>query len=234
MRKDIVGRSKNRKQKNWNMKKVLIVTGFAVVCLSGAGGMFAEGFPAVHEHQVQASMQESIADKIIRFHVIANSDEEWDQDVKLKVRDGVLEYLQPLLRDCANRQESENVINANLDGICKRAEEILKENGVNEQVTAQLDKRYFPIKKYGEYAFPEGEYDALCIEIGEAKGKNWWCVLYPKLCFTDSLYCVTEEEGEEELKKVLTEEEYEEVLQDGDAKIVVKSRFLEWVEQLFE
>lgn len=178
------------------------------------------------------NMQPQIAEKILRFHVIANSDSESDQSVKLKVRNGILEYLAPLFENCENKEDCEAVVYENMENIKIKADEILHSEGYEDTARVSLENRYFPVKKYGEYTFPQGNYEALCIEIGKAEGKNWWCVLYPRLCFVDSLYAVVPEESKEELRGVLSEDEYNAVFTSKDAKIEVKSRFLEWVDNL--
>lgn len=175
------------------------------------------------------SYQSSISDKILRFHVIANSDSDADQNVKLKVRDGVLEYLAPYFESCETKENCENIVIDKKSDIKQKAEEILLREGFDETVNVELTNRYFPVKSYGNYTFPEGQYEALCIEIGEAKGKNWWCVLYPRLCFLDSAYAVVPDESQEQLKRVLSDEEYDSLFTDKDKKIVIKSKTLEWL-----
>ncbi len=180
-----------------------------------------------------ADIQPQIAGKILRFHVIADSDSDTDQTVKLKVRDGVLDYLEPLFENCKDKMDCKAVVSENMENIKYKADEILKAEGFDDTVSVSLKERYFPVKKYGQYTFPEGEYEALCIEIGKAEGKNWWCVLYPRLCFVDSLYAVVPDQSEEELKGVLSEEEYNAVFKSPDTKIEVKSRVLEWIDNIF-
>lgn len=190
-------------------------------------------FPIIKNETQAASIQQSIAEKILRFHVIANSDRPEDQALKLKVRDRVLQYMEPLLKDSKDQKESEQIIEAHLPQIEEQAKLELQEQGSAASVSVSIQNRYFPVKEYGDLVFPEGEYEALCIEIGASEGKNWWCVLYPKLCFVDSLYAVVPDESKEELKTLLTQEEYEAVLQ-SDEKIVVKSKFVEWVQSFWK
>lgn len=178
------------------------------------------------------NVQPQIAEKILRFHVIANSDDCLDQSVKLKVRDGVLEFLEPKFEGCENKSDCEAVVIENIDGIKSKAEEILENEGFDEEVLVSLKERYFPVKQYGQYTFPQGNYEALCVEIGEAKGKNWWCVLYPRLCFVDSLYAVVPKTSETELKNILNDEEYRAIFNDKDTKIEVKSKLFEWIKGL--
>jgi len=209
-----------------NLKKIFIIAGIfvcAAVCVNGIG-----------LHNEKVTYQKSIAQKILRFHVIANSDSNEDQNVKLKVRDGVLEYLQPYFENCKSKPDCKAVIEAKKSEIKNRAEEILRQEGFDESVEVKLQDRYFPVKSYGEYTFPEGEYEALCIEIGEAKGKNWWCVLYPRLCFIDTMYVVVPEESGEVLREVLTPDEYDSVFTDDGRKIVIKSKACEWFENIIK
>lgn len=206
-----------------SLKKKTIVKMFMVGCVV-LGGTFLIGNNKTH--------QKSISEKILRFHVIANSDSEADQNVKLKVRDGVLEYLSPYFENCEDKASCIEVINERKAEIKIKAEEILNEEGFYENVEVEMSNKYFPVKNYGSFTFPEGEYEALCVKIGEASGKNWWCVLYPRLCFLDSVYAVVPGESKEELKCILTEEEYDSIYTDTDKKIVVKSKALEWIKNI--
>ena len=91
------------------------------------------------------------------------------------------------------------------------AEKVIRSHGFSYPVSVSLEDRYFPTKQYGDLTFPPGTYRALCVEIGKSEGRNWWCVLYPNLCFLDTTNAVLPEKGKQQLKKVLTEEEYSEV-----------------------
>ena len=126
-----------------------------------------------------------LADKIIRFHVIANSDTEEDQKLKLEVRDAVVDYVYDRLKDSKSLEESRSIIIENKELIENIAEEVIKEKGYDYTVTSSLSMENFPDKVYGDVIFPQGEYEAYRILIGEAKGQNWWCVMFPPLCFLD-------------------------------------------------
>lgn len=153
------------------------------------------------------SLQEGISDKIIRFHVRANSDTEEDQQLKLEVRNGVMEYLEPLLSESESTDETRRILSENIDEIIEISEKIIIENGYAYNVDVYFNEEYFPLRKYGNAVFPSGEYEAFRIDIGDACGKNWWCVLYPAMCFVETTHAVYDEEGE--LKSVLTDEEFE-------------------------
>lgn len=167
-------------------------------------------------------LQPSIASKILRFHVLANSDDKGDQEVKEKVRDAVGVYLQPLLEDSESLDETKQIIGENMDNIIKVAENTLDENGYKDKVSAQITRTDFPEKTYGPYTFPKGEYDALQIIIGEGEGQNWWCVLYPNMCFRGSVFEVIEEEAGEALREVLSPWEYADVFDSGEVELRFK------------
>ena len=122
-------------------------------------------------------------DGYLRVHIRANSNLETDQSVKYLVRDGIVEYLTPVVAECKTKEEAQKAITESLDEISLLATTILRENGYSYQGRALLKRESFPTRVYGEYTLPNGVYDALIVELGEAKGDNWWCVIYPPLCF---------------------------------------------------
>lgn len=171
----------------------------------------------------QQGLQQGIAEKILRFHVLAASDTKEDQELKLKVRDAVGVYMEEELADALNKSESEELVRLHLGEIEAVAEQTIKEAGYDYPVTASLAYVEFPEKTYGAYVFPAGTYEALEVVIGEGKGHNWWCVMYPNLCFSGSVYEVVDEEAEERLREVLSAEEYEAVFSSGNVKVEWKS-----------
>ncbi len=171
----------------------------------------------------QQSLQQGIAEKILRFHVLAASDTKEDQELKLKVRDAVGVYMEEELADALNKSESEELVRLHLGEIEAVAEQTIKEAGYDYPVTASLAYVEFPEKTYGAYVFPAGTYEALEVVIGEGKGHNWWCVMYPNLCFSGSVYEVVDEEAEERLREVLSTEEYEAVFSSGNVRVEWKS-----------
>lgn len=172
------------------------------------------------------NIQAEIAEKILRFHVRANSDSERDQQVKEEVRDAVGSYIEPKLTDAGTLEETKAIVEENMDGIMETAERVLKQEGEDYTVNAFLTRTLFPVKTYGNYTFPAGEYEALEVVLGEGKGHNWWCVLYPNMCFRGSVYEIVAEEAEEALREVLTVEEYQEVFDSG--KFEIRWKFLEY------
>lgn len=174
----------------------------------------------------ESRLQQELAEKILRFHVVANSDSGEDQEVKLMVRDAVGSYMEPLLEGAQDRGQTVEIVEEHLDEVVRVADRILQENGFSYGAGASVEMAYFPEKTYGQYTFPEGEYLALKVELGESRGHNWWCVLYPNMCFRGSVYQVVEEEAGESLREVLSEEEYEAVLKEGNYQVRLK--FLEY------
>ena len=160
-------------------------------------------------NRIAKPSMEDISEKLIRFHVIANSDSEGDQAVKLKVRDEVLRYISPRLKGAKSIDESREIIKNEDENLIKIAKKTLIENGYDYKLESTLSKEYFPVKTYGNITLPQGKYEAYRIIIGEGQGHNWWCVMFPPLCFVDvSKGQISYNETEKEMKEVLTEKEY--------------------------
>ena len=161
-------------------------------------------------------------ENLIRFHVLANSDSEEDQALKLKVRDKVISYLKPKLEDSESISQSEKIILNEKDKLMDICKETIKQNGYNYDVSINLGYSKFPTKQYSSVVLPAGEYKSLKIIIGKGQGKNWWCVMYPNMCFQGSMYEVIDEKAETSLQEVLTQEEYDSIIEDSDYKIQFK------------
>lgn len=180
-------------------------------------------------------IQQNIASQIIRLHVIANSDMQNDQNLKLMVRDSVIEDMQSALKDASSVNEARNILIKAMPQIQRKAEETIQTAGYDYPVSLSLNKRYFPVKVYGDLTFPAGEYEALCLEIGKASGRNWWCVLFPSLCFVDETYAVVPDESKEKLQDSLSEEEYatlenqEASKENNETGVELRSGFLDWM-----
>lgn len=167
--------------------------------------------------------QRELAQEVFRFHVLANSDSKKDQAVKLKVRDAVIAYMKKEMRSADSAKDTRQWAEDHLEELQCVAERTAAENGYAYGASAEVTTCYFPDKRYGDIVFPKGYYEALRISLGEAGGQNWWCVLYPNLCFTDAVCAVVDEAGKEELASVLTEEEYEMVT--ASDRFQIKSYF---------
>ncbi len=167
-----------------------------------------------------------VADKIIRLHVVANSDSPADQQLKLEIRDRVIKSMSGRFEGLKDIGEVKRVIESSLGEIESIARETIKESGKLYDVKAALAKKDFPTKSYGNLTLPAGSYQALNIVIGKGEGKNWWCVMFPPLCFIDVAHGVVPEETMKELKSSLTEEEYRLLVAEKQpGEIPVKLRF---------
>ena len=144
-----------------------------------------------------------ISDEVFRFHILANSDEDYDQQLKLKVRDKVLLYTESLFEKAKSKEEAENLISNNLQDICNTAQKEVTDNGYDYTVTAQITKMYFTTRTYESYTLPSGMYDALRITIGSGEGHNWWCVMYPSICIS------SEKSQDEAAKETFNDNQYD-------------------------
>ncbi len=149
-----------------------------------------------------------ISSSVVRFHILANSDSEYDQQIKLKVRDGISEYVEGLLKDSKSAAETRKIISENLKNIEDYTDSCIKKYGCTYSAAAAFGNYKFPRREYENATFPGGNYNALKIVLGEGKGHNWWCVLYPQLCFSSSENGELSENGYSDLQNTLTKEEY--------------------------
>ena len=172
-----------------------------------------------------AQIQSALADKLLRLHVIANSDSVEDQALKLKVRDSVLREVQLLTADAGAVGTARQEVEAGLATIQKAAEDVIAEEGYSYDVQLSLGETYFPTKDYGGFALPEGRYDALRVIIGEGEGQNWWCVLFPPFCTTAAF-------EEEAVAAGLDSDEIR--LMSSDGAYELRFRLVEWVSRLRE
>ncbi|MGO5053766.1 stage II sporulation protein R [Lachnospiraceae bacterium LCP25S3_G4] len=198
-------------------KKIMMI-GISILIASAITAVGVRNVRAKEDARKQKA-QEHLATEVLRFHVLANSDSEKDQALKMQVKEAVLAYMKKELPESKDLTQTKKWVGEHEEDIKIIGEEIVKEAGYDYKVTAQLTTCHFPDKTYGDITFPAGDYEALRIEIGDAKGHNWWCVLYPNLCFVDATHAVVPEEGKEELKAVLTEDEYEMVTATSDFKV---------------
>ncbi len=176
---------------------------------------------------------EKKGENLIRFHVLANSDSPEDQKLKLEIRDKIIETMSGDLETSKNVNETRNILQNSLVKIKGTAEEEIYKNGKDYGVSVSLGEHKFPTKMYGSIVFPAGEYEALRVEIGDAKGQNWWCVMFPPLCFVDVKHGLTDEKTKEELKGSLTDEEYYLVyssVNENELPLQLKSKIFELFE----
>ncbi len=168
-----------------------------------------------------------IRDEVLRFHVIANSDSERDQTLKLKVRDGIAEITSSLFAEVSSKEEAKQIAAEHKELIAQKAKEVLAQNGVDSTVTVSLSERFFPTKHYGGVSLPAGKYDALCIEIGQARGQNFWCVMFPSLCIAPASE-IDERQNAQKMDAVLSENAMH-LVQNPSG---VKFKIVEWYNSL--
>ena len=174
------------------------------------------------------AISNNLSNAVFRLHVLANSDSEEDQSLKLKVRDSLLAYMNGLCSNCSTKQEAISIANEHKADFQKIAEETIKENGYNYSVKININNFYFPTKNYGDISLPAGFYDALRVEIGEAKGKNWWCVMFPSLCFIDVSSGIVDDEAKENLEENLEQESYSLISDKNNSEIKLKFKLIEF------
>ena len=173
------------------------------------------------------AISNNLSTAVFRLHVLANSNSEEDQNLKLKVRDSLLNYMNGLCSNCSTKQEAVSIANEHKDDFQKIAEQTIKENGYDYTAKINIDNFYFPTKNYGDISLPAGYYDALRVEIGEAKGKNWWCVMFPSLCFIDVSSGVVDDNAKENLQDNLQKESYDIISDSKKPDIKLKFKLIE-------
>ncbi len=167
----------------------------------------------------ERSIQEEVASQVIRFHVLAESDRHPDQQIKLQVRDRLLEKMSVWLEETETLEETRECLNSHLEELTREAEAAVREAGGTAGVTVEMTRENFPVRVYGQYRFPAGEYETLRVKIGSGGGHNWWCLIFPSLCFQNSLRPVISRDGERKLKYVLSDEAYDSILQKEKVSI---------------
>lgn len=174
---------------------------------------------------------QGLADNVIRLHVVANSDSEEDQALKRDVRDVVLNYMREQLQASRDISQTKILLENRIKDIEQVAGKEVTRQGKNYAVTSSLGSFPFPTKMYGDVTLPAGEYQALRIVIGKGEGANWWCVLFPPLCFVDASHGTVPDSVKQDLKNVLTDEEYRIITtadSDGDIPVKVKFKVVEF------
>ena len=201
-----------KKRFYWKPVEVVLLAGLAVCLLSGGMAM---------------KTQQQLADRMVRLHVLANSDSEADQALKLEVRDAVIERTENLLERASGRQEAEHILQRHLSELEALAEDCVRAAGYAYSVDVELSLTDFPTKEYEGFSLPAGEYLALRVLIGEAAGKNWWCVVFPPLCAavsSDVAVTALAAGLDEEQVRLITEE-------DG---YILKFKAVEWWQSFYK
>lgn len=178
------------------------------------------------------AVSSDIANSIFRLHVIANSNEKGDQELKLKVRDNVLSYMNKICENVTTKEDAILIANEHIDEFKEIALNTIHDNGYDYSVNIRIGNFSFPTKTYGDISLPSGYYDALRIEIGEAKGQNWWCVMFPPLCFVDVSSGIVPDESKETMKSDLSDEEFSLISDNEDSNIKFKFKLIEWFQNV--
>lgn len=184
-------------------------------------------FFIISANSYSKSISDNLSNTFFRLHILANSDSVDDQNLKLKVRDEIIKYMENLTYSENNKEEILEISQMHLNDFKKIAEKVILDNGYDYDVSVNIGNYYFPTKNYGNISLPAGNYDALRIEIGEAKGKNWWCSLFPPLCFVDISSGVIDENGEKYLEENLSNEEFK-IITSNSTEIKLKFKLIEF------
>ena len=169
----------------------------------------------------------SLENSIFRLHVIANSDSEEDQNLKYIVRDNLIEYMNNLCSEVETKEEAIEIAKEHLDDFYGIAKETITNNGYDYDVSVEIGNFDFPTKTYGDISIPAGYYDALRVKIGKAEGQNWWCVMFPPLCFVNISSGIVPEESKKVLENELSDEEYSLVSNSSSKGIQFKFKIIE-------
>lgn len=179
-----------------------------------------------------SAVSNNIANGVFRLHVIANSDSPEDQNLKYIVRDELIKYMNTLAKDCNSKQEVIEIAKNNISNFENIAKKTIKDNGFNYNVTVEIGNFDFPTKTYGDITLPAGTYDSLKIKIGKSEGQNWWCVMFPPLCFVDVTTGIVPEESKKEMKEAMPEEEYSLISNTNNSEVNFKFKLIEFFENI--
>ena len=188
-------------------------------------------FIFVNAYNYVEVISDNLYNSVFRLHVIANSDSEEDQELKYIVRDNLINYMNEKCKNLSSKEDVIQYAKNNLVDIKNIAENTIKENGYNYPVVVEIGNYEFPTKWYGDISFPEGFYDALRVKIGKAAGQNWWCVMFPPLCFVDSTTGIVPDSSKQALKETLSEENYKIISESENSDITIKFKLIEFFEK---
>ncbi len=188
-------------------------------------------FIFVNAYNYVEAISDNLYNSVFRLHVIANSDSEEDQELKYIVRDNLINYMNEKCKNLSSKEDVIQYAKNNLVDIKNIAEKTIKENGYNYPVIVEIGNYEFPTKGYGDISFPEGFYDALRVRIGKATGQNWWCVMFPPLCFVDSTTGIVPDSSKQALKETLSDENYKIISESENSDITIKFKLIEFFEK---
>ena len=173
------------------------------------------------------AVSSNISNSVFRLHVIANSDSEEDQNLKYLVRDALINYMNTLTMNITSKEEAIEIAKNHEADFYNIARHTIMQNGYDYDVSVEINNSYFPTKYYGDISLPAGYYDALKVRIGNASGQNWWCVMFPPLCFVDMSTGIVPEESKNTIKQNLPEEEYTLISENSKDNIGFKFKLIE-------
>ena len=174
------------------------------------------------------NISNDLNNSVFRLHVIANSDSKEDQELKYTVRDNVIKYMEKLCDNSNSKKETIEIVSNHLEDFKDIANQTIHDNGFDYDATVSLGNFEFPTKTYADISFPAGYYDALKIQLGSSQGQNWWCVLYPSLCFVDTTSGYVPDESKESLQETLNSEEYKIISDKDSTSIKLKFKIIEF------
>ena len=175
-----------------------------------------------------SAVSNNISESVFRLHVIANSDSADDQNLKYLVRDNLLEYMNTLTQNITSKENAILIAKEHEQDFYNIAKKTINDNGYNYDVKIEIGNSYFPTKNYGDISLPSGYYDCLKVEIGSASGQNWWCVMFPPLCFVDMSTGIVPDESKETIKENLPKEEYALISNNKNSNISFKFKLIEF------
>lgn len=174
----------------------------------------------------------NISSSVFRLHVIANSDSAEDQNLKYLVRDALIDYMNSVSKNSNSKDEAISIAYQHKSDFYKIAKKVINDNGYDYNVNISIGNFTFPTKNYGDISLPAGYYDALKVEIGNASGQNWWCVMFPPLCFVDTSTGIVPEDSKETIKDSLHTEEYNLINNAQTADVKFKFKLLEFFQNI--
>ncbi len=175
-----------------------------------------------------SAVSKDLSDSVLRLHVLANSNSTEDQALKYKVRDNIIQYMNSIIGNTNSKEAAIKLVMDNKETFIEIANNTIHESGFDYPVNIEFGNFHFPTKTYGDISFPAGNYDAIRIEIGDAKGKNWWCVMFPPLCFVDVSSGIVPDESKDQIKSTINDEEFSLISnnsQNTDSSAMVQFKF---------
>lgn len=181
-------------------------------------------------YRTRINEQQEISQNVLRFHIRAASNQQEAQNLKLKVRDAFLDTLSTYRTQMTDIESARQIVLDHMSELIDCMKDVLEVQGIKEEISVKLGKSWFPQKAYGDIILPEGDYEAVIVNIGSGNGKNWWCVLFPQLCFIDARESYVPREGKASLREHLTEDTYASVL---DERVEARLKIVEWLKEVF-